>query len=128
MNKRGNIIDVIAFMIVCFIIGTLLFGILGLFIMGHIGASSGEHTGYVSSVEHNTNVIWPADLVYFKTSPQSTQEDVYCVNDINVKDQLAEASEQGKKITIHYANPFFTWKWICNGGQSVIYKISWRVN
>ena len=93
------------------------------FFPGRFGASIGSHTGVVTAVEYNSNLIWGANIVYFKTVRESSQEDRYCVNDENVKNQLIEAQKNKKEVTIYFKNNFIMWKWDCNGGESIIYKV-----
>jgi len=88
-----------------------------------IGASNGIHTGFVTALEYNSNLIWEANLVYFKSERESSQEDTYCVNDEDVKKSLEKAQRDKKEVTIYYENNFFMWKWQCNGGLSIIYKV-----
>jgi len=112
-NIIGVVIVVVIFSI--FLIGTLF--------PGKIGASEGTHAGIVTAVEHNSNIIWESDLVYFKTSEESTQEDVYCVNNTEIKKQLTNETKIRREVFISYRNNFFMWKWQCNGGQSIIYEV-----
>src|SRR3989338_5857330 len=71
---------------------------------GKFGATVGSHTGVVTAVEYNSNIIWGANLVYFKTVRESSQEYRYCVNDEGVKDQLIEAQKSKKDVTIYFKN------------------------
>lgn len=106
------------------VLGILILMIVPNFLFpGQIGASRGTHTGVVTAVEYNSNIIWDANIVYFKTVRESSQEDKYCVNDENVKNQLIEAGKNKKEITIYFKNNYIMWKWQCNGGESIIYKI-----
>jgi hypothetical protein len=85
-----------------------------------IGASEGKHIGYVTAVEFNDNIIWDANLVYFKTDTESTQEDIYCVNDAQTKALLEQYAVSKTRVTVRYQHPFWFWRSICNGGTSVI--------
>ena len=86
-----------------------------------MGATEGQHTGIVTAVEYNSNLIWGSNLVYFKSF--GSGEDVYCVNDELVEQQLIYYSKTHQEITIHYHNNRIMWKWVCNGGETIIYKI-----
>jgi len=90
---------------------------------GSLGATKGVHTGVVTAVEHNSNIIWGANIVYFKTVRESSQEDRYCVNDEAVMQQLIEAQKAKKEVTIYFQNNYIMWKWQCNGGETIIYKV-----
>jgi hypothetical protein len=107
---------------VVFIIGIVAFFIDEL-VLNTVGASQGEHTGFVTAVEYNTNIIWGANIVYFKTDTESTQEDKYCVNDETIKAQLESYAKSKSRVTIEYKNPFWVWKSLCNGGESIIIKV-----
>jgi len=89
---------------------------------GQIGSSDGVHTGTVIAVEHNSNIIWGSNIVYFNTTRTFSQVDQYCVNDENVKNQLIEAQKNKREVTIYYKNDYIMWKWQCNGGETIIYK------
>ena len=106
-------IILISFLLVTVIVTPLV-------LLNGIGASSGQHSGYVTAVEFNDNALWDANIVYFKSSTESTQEDSYCVNDPNLKSQLEFYSQMNQKIVIEYSNPFWFWTSLCNGGQSII--------
>lgn len=116
-NKIGSLITkIILILFVLFFVLTFLFP-------GKFGASIGSHTGVVTAVEYNSNIIWGANIVYFKTVRESSQEDRYCVNDEDVKNQLIEAQKDKKEVTIYFKNDFIMWKWQCNGGETIIYQV-----
>lgn len=98
--------------------------ILGLTVLNNVGSSSGQHTGYVTAVEHNSNLIWASNIVYFKTDAMSSQEDRYCVNDIDLKGRLEDFSRNKTHVTLNYQNDYFVWAWECNGGESIITEVS----
>lgn len=119
-NKRAIKISQKVFM---WVIGLIMALIISRSIfIGSIGSSAGTHTGIIIAVEHNSNLTWSSNLVYFNTERTFSQPDIYCVNDENVKNQLAEAQKGKKEVTIYYANDFIMWKWQCNGGETIIYK------
>ena len=97
-----------------------LIGIILSFFLNGIGGSQGTHVGYVTAIEFNDNIIWDANLVYFKTDLESTQEDSYCVNDGLLKFNLENAQINKQKISIDYANNFWFWRKDCHGGVSII--------
>lgn len=117
-EKEKKIMLIIWILIGLFILIPLLFP--GSFFMG---ATQGEHTGIVTAVEYNSNLIWGSNLVYFKTSTTSGQEDRYCVSDGSVKQQLIDFSKNHQEVTVYYHNNFIMWKWDCNGGESIIYNV-----
>ena len=116
--KKGNI----GLNVSIGIIFAFLFALFYFFLNG-IGSTLGQHTGVVTAVEYNSNIIWGANLVYFKTNTESSQEDVYCVNDPNVKSQLQQYANNKQVVTIYYKNNFLFWKWECNGGSTIIYNV-----
>lgn len=87
------------------------------------GGASGRHTIYVSAVEDEDNLVWDATLVYVKTSPQTTQEEKYCVNDPRVRKLLEEAAVSQTPVVVYYQNDFFMMKWECVNGMSIIYRV-----
>jgi len=100
-----------------------ILGVLGVIFINGIGASEGQHTGYVTAVEFNNNILWDANIAYFKTDTESTQEDRYCVNDKIVKQELEAAAMSKDHVTIKYKHPFWFWNSLCNGGDSIIIGI-----
>jgi len=92
-------------------------------LLNGVGASQGQHTGFVTSVEFNDNIVWDANIVYFKTDTESTQEDLYCVNDKQVKARLEDYARRSQKVTIQYKHPFWFFRKSCNGGSSIIYDV-----
>lgn len=115
-KKKSKFVVVFWTILIIFFAYSLLFP-------GKAGASNGSHSGVVTAVEYNSNVIWGSNIVYFKTVRESSQEDRYCVNDETVKNQLVEAQKGKKDVTIYFKNNFIMWKWQCNGGESIIYKV-----
>jgi hypothetical protein len=81
--------------------------------------SNGHHTGQVTAVE-TTGVIFKTDRVFFKSDAQSSQEDVYCVIDKNVKSQLESYSRDKTTITVTYDDYLIKgWKY-CDGESGII--------
>jgi len=89
-----------------------------------IGESTGEHTGYVTAVETNNGLIYTDRIVYFKTDSQSSQEDMYCVNDMDVKQQLEEYARTNERVTIKYHNDYILWYSECARGSTIITDVS----
>ena len=118
MNSED--IFMIGFFLCLFIISIIcLVG--GIFLNG-VGGSAGEHTGIITAVEHNINLLWDADIIYFKSSDESTQEDIYCIDKGIIK--LAKQKSKNKEIvTIRFENNFWFWRADCNGGISIIKEI-----
>ena len=122
LNKKGYM-DFEVILAFLFIIGCVVVGLF-FFFASSIGASHGKHTGTVTAIEYNSNIIWGANIVYFKSDAQSSQEDQYCVNDAGVKAQLEEFAKKKATVTISYDNPFITWRSNCNGGASIIVGVN----
>lgn len=71
-------------------IGFLIIAVIVLFCTANLHIpNSGQHTGYVSSVEQS-GIIWKTWTAYIKTDPQSSQEDAYCVTDSYVVNTVWE--------------------------------------
>ena len=125
MNKKGFdgylLVPILIFSIIAVFFIFLFFALI--FVSG-IGASKGQHTGIVTAVEQNDNIFWDANIVYFKTSDQTTQEDKYCVDDLDIKKELEQVAREKKIVTIKFENNFFFMKWECNGGISIITAIT----
>jgi hypothetical protein len=98
----------------------LLIGIVGSVLIANCGGSAGVHAGYVTSVEDLQNVTWNSTVVHFKSNPESTQEDKYCVADNNVRQALERAAQTQTRVLLHYHNDLILWRWQCNGGNSII--------
>lgn len=79
---------------------------------------NGQHTGIVTAVDY-TGYIFKTYDVFFKTDPESTQEDIYCVIDQNIKNQLLEAQKNRELITIHYDSYWIVGYPLC-GGNTII--------
>ncbi len=119
-NISNILLKVVSVLFFGWMFVTLTFALL---FPGTIGASQGSHTGVVTAVERNSNLIWGSTIVYVKTLRDSSQEDRYCVNDQNLENQLVNLQKEKKEVTIYFKNEYFMWKWDCNGGESIIYKV-----
>ena len=100
--------------------GLVLLGILVLFCFATFRIpNSGQHTGYVTSVEQS-GLIWKTWTAYIKTDPQSSQEDAYCVTNPDTVTRLQDASTKRSSVTVFYSAPIFLWRWQCGGESSII--------
>lgn len=115
-NKKAQMFNAILW-----VVGIIL--VILYFCINSFGGSIGQHTGIITAVEHNNNLIFDANLVYFKTSDQSTQEDIYCVNDGAIAEKLEGYAKSKQQVTIHFKNNFLFWRWDCNGGISIIENV-----
>jgi len=105
-------------------IGLLIIAVIVLFFTANLHVpNSGQHTGYVSSVEQS-GIIWKTWTAYIKTDPQSSQEDTYCVTDPNTVTALQSAETEKSSVTVNYSVPWMTWKWQCGGEQSIIQSVN----
>ena len=106
---------------------TFVFLVIGIIVLAFTASfhipNSGQHTGYVTSVEQS-GIIWKTWTAYIKTDPQSSQEDKYCVTDPNVVSQLQFAAIQRDIVTVYYSVPWLTWKWQCGYEQSITQNIT----
>ena len=64
---------------------------------------AGQHNGYVTAVEQG-GIFFHNYRIYFKTDNQSSQEDMYCVQeaDKTLADKLKEANAKKAPVTIKY--------------------------
>jgi len=111
-----DIVGLIFIGILCVFVG--VFG-MGLF-MHSFGVTDGQHTGYVTAVERNEGMIYSDTLVYFKTDLESSQEDIYCVNDPELKTRLEIAARNKVPVTISYHNDFILYNSECYAGSTII--------
>lgn len=122
IGRKGDIIEGI------FLLSFLAFILLVISVLGaalfvnSVGATRGTHTGYITAVEHRDNLIWPADILYFKTDGQSSQEDIYCINP-EIMDLAREYQKNKTLVTITYSNDILLWVWECNGGSTIVENI-----
>lgn len=70
----------------------------------HINTGTGQHTGYVTTIEQE-GVFFKTWTAYVKTDTTSSQEDAYCVIDPNVVAQLTADVDAQAHVTVHY----FSW-------------------
>lgn len=106
-----------AAIVILIVICAVIYGAVSI---SHIGpANSGQHTGYISSVEQE-GWIWKTWRVYVKTDPQSSQEDSYCVEDPTVIQELQDAEENRDLVTVTYSAPYIVFNWQCGGESSII--------
>ena len=84
---------------------------------------SGQHTGYVTSVE-KSGIILQTWTVYIKTDPQSSQEDTYCITNKATIAALQNYEKQRAPVTVYYSSPFILWTWQCPQKSAVINSVS----
>lgn len=79
----------------------------------------GTHSGYVTSVETN-GIFFKSDKVYFKSDTSSSQEDEYCVEDAQIKQQLIKYAETKTFVTITFEDYLLIGRSICKGESALI--------
>lgn len=62
---------------------------------------SGEHVGYVTAVEQGG--FGNNYTAYIKTELESSQEDTYCVKDLDVVQELRDKARSKENVIIHYS-------------------------
>jgi len=67
----------------------------------HYSTGSGTQVGYVSAIE-KTGLIFKTGRVYIKPTLESTQEDVYCVVDDVVHNQLKAFSVDKTRVEVSH--------------------------
>lgn len=99
--------------------------VLGLiiFISGAGMPGSGQHKSFITAMDTGGFFFKTTD-VYFKTNTQASQEDVYCVRDQKVKDQLAAAQASNKNVLISYETRLWISPVACGGSREVIEAVS----
>ena len=122
MNKRaqlelGHVVWIsIMTLVVLFFVGLIS---LGLFV-NDLGSSSGDHLVFITAVEHRQGLFFEDRLAWVKTDLTTTQEEVYCISNPQVKAQLQEAQWNKERVLIHYEHTSILWNSECNQGQSII--------
>lgn len=86
----------------------------------HVETGKGEHTGYVTAVERS-GLIWKTGTAYIKTDISSSQEDIYCITDSAVYQELEIASKNQQKVTIKYLSYLASGIRHCNAEPAIIY-------
>jgi hypothetical protein len=94
-----------------------------LFLITSVGVTVGSHTGYITAIEYSS-IVFSDNLVYFKSDAESSQEDVYCVNDEELKKFLELLKDNKTLVTIHYKNDFIMLRSDCNKGLSIITNVT----
>lgn len=103
------------FFIVLSFIAIILVGINGL----NIGTGSGEHTGYITSVEKN-GLIFKTGRAYVKTDLQSSQEDMYCITDESLYKELEVVSRSKEPVTLKYHSKLIYGATNCSSEGAII--------
>lgn len=106
-------------LITLIIIVGLIMAIVSFFTGWHVETSSGNHTGYITAVEHN-GLIWKKGRAYIKTETSSSQEESYCVMDEAVYNQLEQASKDKKQVTVHFKDYFIRGIVHCGEGDQAV--------
>ena len=90
--------------IVLSILGVVTFLAVNIFIPISYETGSGKQTGYVSAVE-KSGVLFKTGRAYIKPTLESTQEDIYCVMDDRILEELEKISVEKKRVEITH----FSW-------------------
>lgn len=96
-NKYGDAPSVFSWILIAAAVVALVW----LFAFNGIQTGSGQHTGYVTATECG-GIVFKTCEVYFKTDTQSTQEDVYCVSDKELIEELNSYASSKERVTLHY--------------------------
>lgn len=88
-----------------------------------VETSQGEHTGFVTAAQKN-GLLFKTGRAYVKTDLSSSQEDLYCVKDDVVLNQLQEAAKSRERVTIKYSGNFVNGLVNCNGENEFIYQVA----
>ena len=80
---------------------------------------NGRHSGQITAIEQN-GLIWKTWSVYVKSDISASQEDIYCVEDLNVVKKLQSASANREKVTLIYHDELIVAPWRCNEEIGII--------
>lgn len=83
----------------------------------HYNTGGGTHLGYISSTE-TTGIIYKTPRAYFKTSLRSSQEDQYCIENMNLYKKLSNL--QNENVLITYKSYLVNGIKICAGEDAII--------
>jgi len=99
------------------IVGLML--LIALIVSGCIETlSNGKHTGQITSIEKE-GLIWKTYTIYVKSDTSSSQEDTYCVENLDILPELYQLSKDRTKVTLLYRDEMIVAPWRCgqyNGG------------
>ncbi len=76
-----------------------------------------EHTGIITAVEPE-GVVWKSTNVYVKTDAESTQEDLYCLEDSSLVPELKQLAKSKARVTVLYRNEMIVAPWRCDGSAT----------
>lgn len=88
----------------------------------HYELGRGEHNGYITATE-KSGLFWQTGRAYLKTDTQSSQEDVYCVVDEEVYQDLSNAVVSKKHVVVSHLTWFMPAYWECGFEGAVIYAV-----
>ena len=91
---------------------TILATLLLIFLTGCWNTGKGLHVGYITAVE-TEGIIWQTGNAYIKTNYESTQEDIYCITNQQVYEQLRTFAEQKNNVQLNFHNELMTAPWRC---------------
>lgn len=91
----------------------------------HIDTGGGQHTGYVTAVSTH-GVFFKTSGFYFKTDPQSSQEDYYCVPPQSsvLLTTLDDAAKKRSLVTITFSSWMLAGFSVCDGNEDYLTQIS----
>lgn len=84
--------------------------------------SRGEHTGYITAVQRQ-GIFFKTGRVYVKTETESSQEDIYCVVDKDVENQLKEFASNKMRVKVSYYGLISAGITRCEGEGEIVYKV-----
>lgn len=74
-----------------------------------------EQVGYITAIETN-GLIFKADFVYLKSELESSQEEVWCVEDNELFNQLKEIRDKKERVKVYYHDELIYWPSRCHNG------------
>lgn len=93
----------------------LLLPLLALILAGcGIITRGGEQIGYITATEQN-GLIFKPKFVYLKSELESSQEEVWCIEDNDVLSKIKEAKDNKQRVKIFYHDELFYWFSRCDG-------------
>lgn len=91
----------------------------------HVDTGGGQHTGYITTVSTH-GILFKTSGFYFKTDPQSSQEDYYCVppQSTFLLTTLDDAAKKRSLVTITFSSWLLAGFSVCDGNEDYLTQIS----
>jgi len=99
------------------IVATVILFFLTFVVPLNVVVGKGEHKGYITAVDTSENFYSHRTTVYFKTNLQTSQEDMYCINNgsTDLIDKAKQALSASKNVVLKYEHVWLGGWLNCDG-------------